>query len=356
MVNYSDFGSDSSGSTGSSSSGDYENVEVRLSPYTTIECEHDRVFGTESQFGQSLGVVRSNIELFDGAFYYYPDKDRFKVVSWKQLLGLEWGEVIEEGLDVDATDADDTRVESFSNSQQRYKLVAARVPQVEDDDGDVVIEPSSRRRSIDHDEDDYELGEWEELDGETIPLPTAITWYNGSDEYGPSSTAKTLFEVLTTYGNDSLVDEDDLFNWLPDTSGQDILRDDLEGRRVEFFTITRESENGYTYNYPIVQDAKTGERVRPTNWDTDENSGGDGDSGNAQSGAESDAVAKAREKDAGSYPEPIADFISSGSNLNMNRERAEKLLDELLSDADNSMTEAMIEDNGGRDEIIEQVI
>jgi len=342
-------GSDDSSST-TSSSGGYDDIELKLAPYTNIETRFDRVFGWNSEYGQSLGVNMIDTELVDGAYYYYPDKDRYKIVSWKEEAGLDPYEALDRGKEITADDADEIRVESYGNGTQQYELVAARAPRIEDEDGDTLVEATSKRRDFTMDGDTPDFSEWEELDGETIPLPDSITWYGGTTENGPSTTAKSMLETLTEYGSDAVVDEDDIYNWLPDDSGDDLLRSDIKGRRVDFFIVQREGESGYNYNVPIIEDSKTGERVQTYNSEPDPGSSTSTDDDS------DDAVEAAKEADSGSYPEPVADFVSSGRRLNMNRERAEKLLDELVSDPENLLTQQMLEDNGGRDAIIEEVI
>jgi hypothetical protein len=338
--------------SGDSTSNDYDNEEIRFSPYTTVQGEFEYVFGTGSEYGQSLGVVMENLELLDGAYYYYPAKDRYKLVSWKEEAGLTPYEAIDRDMEITADDADLIRTESYGGSTQQYELVAARAPRVEDEDGNVVVEATSKRRDVEFSEGDLDFTDWEDMEGATIELPRAITWYNGSDDYGPSAAGKSMLETITRFGSEAVVDEDDIYNWLPDASGDNLLREDLKGRRIEFFIVTRDSDNGYTYNVPVVEDVKTGERITPMNRD----SGSDDSPSDTGGDSEPDAVTEAKEADSGSYPEPIADFISSGRNLNMNEERAGKLLDELIADADNSLTEGMIADNGGRENIIQEVV
>jgi len=335
--------------------GNYDNVEVRFAPYTTIEAEIERVFGSDSQYGQSLGVVFDNAELVDGVFYYYPEKERYKIVSWKDVAGVNPSEAYDRGMDLTAEDADEIYTENYGSSTQTYELAAARTSVLEDENGDVVAEATSRRRDVTDNGGDLEFGDFEDLEGATIALPRIISWFDGSDEYGPSASAKSLLEKASEFGDGAVVDEDDIYNWLPDTSGENIVRSDIVDRRVRFFVVTRESsETGYTYNVPVLEDAKTGEEIVPSN------SAPDGGSGNENSGtsddSESDAVSEARSADERDYPEPIADFIQSGKRLNMNDQRANNLLDELVSDSSNALTEQMLADNGGRDAIVNEVV
>jgi hypothetical protein len=327
--------SESSGGNG------YDNIELRFTPYAAVNLTVDRVFGSESQFGQSLGVNFSDVELEDGALYVDPEKEVYKLFSWKDVAGLSVSESLERGNEPTADDAPEVETKTYVGNEKTYELVAARVPEVTGPDGDIVLEATSKTRDVTvYDDGTIETDEWEDRGGDLVEVGDTITWYNGSEEYGPSASAKSIAETLTEYGSNAVVDEDDLYNWLPDTSGENIMRSDLEDRRLRFFTVTRESENGFTYHDPIFEDIQTDEQVTPNNRET-----------------ESDAMQDAREADSnGTYPEPVADFVSSGKGLNLTRERAENLLDELLEDSDNSLTEGMLEESGGRDAMIQEVL
>lgn len=328
-------------SYGGSDDQTYNNIELIFTPFTTIHGVVDRVFGSSSEFGQSLGVNFRDARIDDGALYFDPEKDKYKLFSWKNVTGLSIEESLGRGNEPSVDDAPEVETKNYAGNDKTYELVAARIPEVVDEDGDVVLEAESKEREVTLLNDgELEFGEWEDLEGDRIDIGETITWYNGSEEYGPSASSKSLLETLTQFGSNAVVDEDDLYNWLPDDSGQDILREDLVDRQVEFFTVTRESENGYTYHDPILVDLSTGSEITPNNRD------------------DSEEMEEAREADDEdrSYPEPIADFISSGRNLNLNESRAENLLDELLEDTDNSLTEGMLEESGGRDAVIEQVL
>ena len=325
---------------GSSTDTDYDNIELTFTPYTTVEATVDRVFGSESEFGQSLGVNLTDVRLVDGALYVDPEKDKYKLFSWKNVAGLSISESLERGNSPDASDAPEIETKNYAGNEKTYELVAARVPEVHDSEGNIQLEASSRERTVEVEDGDVaDVGDWTDLSGDKPELGDSITWYSGSEEYGPSASSKSLLEVLTTFGSDAVENEDDLYNWLPDSSGDDIMRDDLEDRRVRFFTVTRESSNGYTYHDPILEDLSTGEEINPNN-----------------RLAESDAIEEARERDEGTYPEPVADFVQSGRNLNLTEDRADGLLDELLESTDNGLTEPMLEDVGGREALINEVV
>jgi hypothetical protein len=317
----------------------YDNIELKFTPYTTVEGEIDRVFGVSSQYGQSLGVNMDEVELVDGALYVDPEKEVYKLFSWKNIAGLSISESLERGNEPAASDAPEVETKNYAGNEKTYELVAARVPEVTEDGGDVALEASSRERDVSIEDGTPDFSEWEDQEGDRIGVGSTITWHGGSDEYGPTASSKSIATTLTTFGGDAVEDEEDIHNWLPDDSGDDLLRSDLEDRRVQFFMVTRESENGYTYHAPIFEDVSTGEEISPNNRASD-----------------SDEVQEARQADEGEYPEPLADFVNDGQNLNLNEERAENLLDELLEDSANGLTEEMLEDAGGRDEVLEMVV
>jgi hypothetical protein len=340
----------------SDSADDYDNIEVRFGSEASVHGEFTRVFGTESQYGQSLGV-NMNASLDDGLLFYYPSKRRYKVFSWKAVAGYHAAEAVDRGIEVSLDDGpfepDMVETESYGSGTQTYELLAARIPEVTDD-GETVVEPQSMVRDIESHPDggNPSYTDFERLDGERPDIGNIITWYTADDEYGPSTTSKRMLEVLSVYGSDSVVDENDAHNWLPDTSGDNIMREDLQNRKVEYFRVTRDGDE-YNYVMPVIIDLSTGEEIGPTNVAHD--GGGSGNDGTASDDTESDAVQEARAADAGEHPEPVADFIRSGTSLNLNEDRAGNLLDELLADPENSLTEGMVEDSGGRAALIDAV-
>lgn len=322
----------------------YDSVELRITPYTTIEVEVDAAFGTDSDYGQSFGVNLTDVTLQDGVVLVNPKGDGdnvYKVFSWKDVYGRSASETLERGDELTADEAPEVETRTYFGDTYTYELVAARVPEITDEDGDVVLEASSLYRPHEISGDgSIDFEETQDLGGEPVDLPDAVSWYNGNSDYGPSTTASVMARTLSEMGEDVIADDEDLFGWLADTSGDNLLRADLEDRRVQIFQVRRDGDE-YSYNLPIIVDVKTGEQIQPSER---------GDSGNDDSGLES-----AREADAGSQPEPIAEFISSGRNLNLNEKRANGLLDELVGDTDSPLTGEMVDDFGGREALVEQV-
>lgn len=353
MPNYDNF-------AGSSSSTDYnESIEMLTTPYATIEADLTRVFGTSSQYGESLGVNFSDPELVDGVVGYDAEKDKLKIFSWREAVGLSPEESLDRGNEPDATDVDDVITKTYVGNRKTYEVIAARMPEVEDDDGNVVVEASSRERSVTVEEDGaLEFTPWESLDGEKPELEQdAVMWFDGSDEYGPSASSKRMARLTTSLGDEMIADEDDVHNWLGDTSGENVLRDDLQDRRVQYFKVERESENGNTYHVPILLDAETGAEV------TVNNRGGSGNE--QQPDGDADGSGPASESsgsfDSGEspdpYPEPVANYINSVDRIDgMDEESAGELLDELIADSDNPMTEEYVEEAGGREQVLSEAV
>lgn len=330
---YSTYGGSSSSSS-SSSYDDDDEVDLTFTPHAAVGAYIDRVFGTSADWGQSLGVAMEDVDLLDGTLYIDPDSGKYKVFSWENVSGLSPMERYERDQTPSADDAPEIERKTYGSNSITYELVAARVEPIEDD-GEMIVEEDAKVRDVDVSGDSADFGEWEETSG-AIRIGDTITWMSGSDEYGPSTSSRRCAQLLTQYGEDALEDEDDLYNWLTDTSGDNILRNDLKGRRVEFFIDIRESENGRNYHYPVVIDASTGTEIGPNN--TDSASKEDSPTNNA------------------TVPEPVGDFIQSGQRLDIDHERAESLLNELIEEPGNALNEQMVEDFGGREALIEEAI
>ncbi|QSG06352.1 hypothetical protein [Halapricum desulfuricans] len=312
-----------SGSDDSGSAPDFQpNKNVTMVPHATIEGDLVKVFGTENQYGQSLGISWENVELVDGCLYYDSTKNRYKVFPWKDVVGQS----PEEAEDLTADDANQYLMKTYGTTEKRYELVEAVVPDKD--------EPA-------------EIGD-------------VVMWYSGSPDYGPKSASKTLAKILTTPGREMVIDQDDtpldeyIKGWLADTSADNVLRPDLEGRRFAFFEVKKESNRSdRKYHHPIVVDTATGATVRVQNA-TDKKTQAplveaDSDDETGENEAEGDEAPV-------KVPEPIADFISTCDSLGFDdRDRAATLLDDLVADDGNDLTAEMIEDFGGEDVVLDEV-
>jgi len=336
---------------------DDDEIDLTFTPHTTVRANLARAFGISNQFGQTLGMVLDDVQLVDGALYVDEEKEKYKLFSWSDVAGLSPVERLERGQEPDVDDAPLVESKTYGTTDKTYELVAARVESIVEDDGDVLVDSSSMIRDAEWRGGSWSFGDFEHHGGGVIDIGSTITWWSANEEYGPSTSSTRVAELITDYGEEIVVDDTDQNNWLRDTTGTDILRDDLDGREVEFWLDIRTGDSGRNYHYPIMVDADTGAQIAPNN------TGGEmaiaGGSGNESAGddsTESETVQLARELDAGSQPEPVADFIRSGESLSLDESRATTLLTELINDPDNGMTEEMVEEAGGKDALVQRVI
>lgn len=272
---------DSYDSGGSGSSGGSFDVDpsLKVTPYTMIEMESDRVFGVSTPYGHSLGINLDDVEIIDGALYIdmAADDDEdvtLKLFSWKEATGYSVDEALDRGEEPSAEDAPNVLPKTYGDTQKTYELVGARVMEETDDDGNVILESSSRVRDYNvSDAGEVTFGDFDDLGGEPFNIGGAVMWYGASD-YGPTATSQRLASMMTRFGSEAVVTEDGI-NWLRDTSGDNIIRDDLQGRRLRLIVVRRQSSEAEdrAWNLPILEDVKTGERVTYDNTS-------EGDSGN----------------------------------------------------------------------------
>ena len=325
MYDYNSYESDSnenSGNNGGSSGNGEPDKNLTITPYAPIEGDLVRVFGNANSWGQSLGIAMENVELVDGCLYHDPEKGKFKVFSWREVIGFDPADP--EGPDADAGDANQFLVKNYGGTEKRYELVEAVVMANDDDPAD---------------------------------LGNVIMWYGGSDRFGPKSASKTLAKILTTHGRDAVVDDSDIHNWLADTSGDNILRGDLQGRRVGFFEVKKQSnQSDRKYHHPIVKDVETGADVTVANNTESEQGTLDGGNDTAEAEAEPEAVADGGPAAAEEVPAAIEDFISTCQTLGYDdEEKASALLGDLVEDAGNDLTENLVEDFGGEEAVVARV-
>ena len=303
--------SGSSGSSGSSDSGN-NSKKIIMTPYATVRGKLDTVFTNQNNIGQSLAIVWDELTLRDGTLYYDPDKDNYKVFSWKEAIGIG----PDEDDSIEADDANKYLMKTYGSTEKRYDLVDAVVPGKDD----------------------------------PVEIGDAIMWYGGSTEYGPKSASVTLAKLLTRRGNDMVPSKDDNQNWLAEVTRDNLLRPDLQDREVDFFEVKRDSnKSDRKFNHPIMIDVATETRVKMKFED-----GPEGDE--AAEAAPSAAPAEREGDDTFDAPEPVADFLRTCESIGYtDPERAATLLDDLVADEGNDLTADMIEEVGGRDEILAQV-
>ncbi|NUC72590.1 hypothetical protein HTZ84_09755 [Haloterrigena sp. SYSU A558-1] len=321
-----DSGNNNSGSDSDSSGGSNEpDKNLTITPYAPVEGEITRVFGNSNNWGQSLGVAMENVELVDGCLYHDPEKGKFKVFSWREVVGID--PATPDAPEVSADDANQFLVKNYGGTEKRYELVEAVVMANDDD---------------------------------PVSIGNTIMWYGGSDRFGPKSASKTLAKILTTYGREMVVDDSDIHNWLADTSGENVLRPDLQGRRFGFFEVKKQSnQSDRKYHHPIVKDAETGVDVTVQNANDGQQGtlgGGNAPAEEEETEAEPEAVADGGPAMASEVPPAIEDFISTCQTLGYDdEEKAETLLADLVEDAGNDLTENMVEEFGGEDAVVARV-
>lgn len=395
--NYNQYASSDNDNSGSDSDGDSggkdypEDKNLTLTPYAEIQGALVKVFGNENFYGHSLGISWEDVQLTNGCLYHDPDKDNYKIFSWKAVVGMDPGEG-----DFDAGDANKFLMKTYGSTEKRYELVEAVHP----------------------DKDD------------PVEIGNAVMWYSGSNAHGPKSASKTLSKILTDKGRDMFVEEDDWYDglsasdqkladldpthedhlswitgWLSDTSNENRLRSDLEGRRFNFFEVKKDSNNSdRKYHHPIVEDAQTETLVAMDN-DASDSSGekassetsgtldgsGEGETATATDGGQSrreeleamdysdlqslgsetegatgsgstediiqgildaeDGVPAAQTQSG--VPEAITDFVSSvGQFSDFTRDRAETLLEDFITDDGLPLTQDLVDDFGGNDAVL----
>lgn len=315
------------GSTNSGNSGNSDDMKFRLSPQVVIRGTLTRAFGTDQNWGQSIGIVFENARLVEGCIYKDFEKDVFKGFPWDEICGVM---PEEEGVDLSEDDADEYYKTSYGSTDKKYELVDARIH------------------------------------GESDPMPIGtgdiILWYGGTKENGPKAASLRLGMLLHPDGNDNVLSEDDVHNWLGDTSGSNWLRDDLQGEEFDYFIEKRDSsESDYQYHHPVLIKTSIRERVAPIA-NGDGNSAGNNQNGNQNSGTlgGSNGTEENNESSSGApidrIPEPVNDFLATAGSLDMeDNESKSALLTDLVNDPENAITTDMVDEAGGRDAVIEMV-
>lgn len=248
---------------GSSTSTDFDvDPELKVTPYTQFEGTLDRAFGSNSPYGHSLGVPYEDVEIVDGALFVDLDADdaddiTLKLFSWEETTGFSIAEAVERGEEPSVDDVPNVLPKTYGDTRKRYGLVGARIMP----DEDAGVEAQSLVRDFEFVDGEIEFGDTEDAGGDKIDIGDAMMWLGTSDD-GPTATARRAAALLTRYGEDAVASEDEL-DWLVDTSGDNILREQLRGRRVRHILITQQSEENEDRSWykPIFEDVKTGEQI-----------------------------------------------------------------------------------------------
>lgn len=312
--------SESSDNNDSDDSNNFDDDEktMLLTPYAELEVEFDEVFGTQTSWGShALGVKMTDVELVDGCLYYDSEKDKYKVFSWEDVVGVSPGDEM-----FNADEASEFLVKTYGTTKKRYERV----------------------ETVDPDNDD------------PVSIGDAIMWYGGSDDYGPKSASKVLAQLLTNAGRDMVLRDDgsnvnaDVGNWLADTSTDNVLRDDLKGRRFAFFEIEKDSnESDRQFQHPVVEDVTTEKLMKVNTGDSSSQAEVDD---TTEEAAATDGGVPAAETTEG-VPEPINDFVQSVQQFDdFSEDRASTLLEDFVGDDDLPLTQDLVDDFGGEDAVL----
>lgn len=253
---------------------DFDSIELIPAVRSMVQGELTKFFGTDNEWGQSVGLTMTNVQLEDGGLYLDPEKGKLKTFSWDGILGVDQFDLLEDGEVLEASEAHERLSKEYAGNNKTYQLVGARVAEVVDDDGETVVPASSTFREFEwFGEGDAEFDGFEDLGGDLVPIhDETITWFGADSEHGASASTSRLIGLLA--GPDFRGDMDTHTNFITDTSGDNILREDLQDRTVRFLVTRRTAEeSGREYNYPVVEDVKTGEPVQ-YNYDEDEDESG----------------------------------------------------------------------------------
>lgn len=289
-------------------------MKFKITPKVVIRGTLTRTFGTDQSWGQSIGLVFEDARLVEGCIYKDTEKDVYKGFAWDEVYGTM---PHEEGVNMTEDDALPKYKTSYGSTDKEYELVDARI------------------------------------DGQSDPMPIGdgdiILWYGGTEDNGPKSASLRLGMLLHPDGNDNVLSEDDVHNWLGDTSGTNWLRDDLKGGEFDYFIEKRDSsESDYQYHYPVLVKSSIGERVVPV---------GNSGANNSANDTVDESSSNTSEAPVDSVPEPVDSFIGTAQQLDMDDDEEDKmaLLNDLIEDPENEMTVEMVDEIGGKTDVVEMV-
>ena len=262
--------------TGSSTSGDFDDITLKLQKYSAIRVTGDRVNAFDSQYGDKFIAGFDDVEILDGIVFQRDDKlGTWKVFSPGKFFNVDpdTGKVYEQ-----ATPGDNgveysnemsaqeilnhPRVIGFSETFGGNDYFYTPVGAIVEGSGDIATN------------DDLEVKTTSDsiVVGEVSMLLSNSSW------------VRTLAKLITTDGDDIIAkEENDNGNMVSVTENHDWLtnmdpelRGGLGGREMELFIIEETADfDGEEVQYltPILLDDKTGERITIDNFDGDD--GGD---------------------------------------------------------------------------------
>lgn len=260
---------DSNVSTGGDN--DYDDIILKLTAYTVINADIDRINAFNSSYGDKFLVGLENVEVLDGIVFQRKDKpDTYKLISFGELFDVDTdtGAVLDPDTGEELT-ADEVMNhgkvqyfdEKFGGTTYEYDVVGVAIEANNDEPIEV---------------------------GEATMMLSNKGW------------VRKLAKILSAQGHDIIemtenengreVPVSEGYGWL--TTLEPTLRDGFEGRNVDLwveqdsFTPDGEDEE-VNFTAPIVVDTKSGEQVGIENGSND---GGGSTTGNASSGSTSGSV------------------------------------------------------------------
>ena len=281
-----------SGTGSSSNDGDFDDTTLKLQKYSAIRVTGKRVNAFDSKYGDKFIVGFDDVEILDGIVFQREDKqDTWKVFSPGKFFSVDsdTGKVYEK-----AVEQDDGSMEFKNEMSAQDILEHPRVLGFSETFGGndyfyqpvgVVVEATGSIATND------------DLHVETTDHPS-IAVGEVSMLLSNKSWVRTIAKLLTEQGNDIIATEEneegntvsvtDGHGWL--TTMEPSLREGIEGREMELFTIEETAEFGdeeVQYTTPILLDAKTGERITIDNFDGDDDGGAQAASTSDNSATES---------------------------------------------------------------------
>jgi len=275
--------------TGSSTSGDFDDITLKLQKYSAIRVTGDRVNAFDSQYGDKFIAGFDDVEILDGIVFQRDNKPgTWKVFSPGKFFNVDpdTGKVYEQATpgdngveysnEMSAQEIlDHPRVIGFSETFGGNDYFYTPVGAIVEGSGDMAtnndLEVKTTSDSI--------------VVGEVSMLLSNSSW------------VRTLAKLITADGDDIIAKEEgdngdmvsvtESHGWLTNMDPE--LREGIEGREMELFIIEETAEFGdeeVQYTTPILLDAKTGERITIDNFDGDE----------SESESESDTASEAEDE------------------------------------------------------------
>ena len=275
--------------TGSSTSGDFDDITLKLQKYSAIRVTGDRVNAFDSQYGDKFIAGFDDVEILDGIVFQRDNKPgTWKVFSPGKFFNVDpdTGKVYEQATpgdngveysnEMSAQEIlDHPRVVGFSETFGGNDYFYTPVGAIVEGSGDMAtnndLEVKTTSDSI--------------VVGEVSMLLSNSSW------------VRTLAKLITADGDDIIAKEEgdngdmvsvtESHGWLTNMDPE--LREGIEGREMELFIIEETAEfddEEVQYTTPILLDGKTGERITIDNFDGDE----------SESESESDTASEAEDE------------------------------------------------------------